>query len=333
MQVLRTAPFGDDFSAFLQEQFPLGNLSLETFVKVALYDREWGYYRAGRPRIGTSGDRDFYTAASLGKVFYQLIGDAAVQLAGRPASELHFVELGVEPGQAAAEVFLGSTFQSVTSLGLGDEQESRAIPSPAVVFSNELFDAQPFRRLQCIDGRWHEHRLAWLDGRWHELVAAMDPVDICYPLQLPASHPHGYLLDLPTGSLELLKEILAQQWQGLFLTLDYGLEWRDLIGTRPQGTARTYRHHTMGTDILEEPGQRDITCHLDWTAMELELGTAGFSEIRRVTQETLFVRYAQNALSEIASSPDPLGDKRKLIELINPGHFGHKFQALWGKRY
>src|SRR5690606_17605683 len=100
---------------------------------------------------------DFFTATATGDVFAELVVEAATQLLGsRDRSEFHFVEIGAEPSGGILPD--DHPFRSERLFRRG---ESLNIPDPAIVFSNELFDAQPFHRLVYQQGTWREIGVDW----------------------------------------------------------------------------------------------------------------------------------------------------------------------------
>ncbi|EIQ00445.1 hypothetical protein OpiT1DRAFT_04988 [Opitutaceae bacterium TAV1] len=130
-------------------------LTFADFMDLALYDRECGYYRASRPRVGRGAGTDFYTATSSGPVFGELVCAAAGSLLGRRglrASDFTFVEIGAEPDggvlRGVAHPFAGERMLRVG--------EPLRIEGRSVVFSNELFDAQPVRRFVRRGDEWRE---------------------------------------------------------------------------------------------------------------------------------------------------------------------------------
>src|ERR1700678_1765517 len=116
-------------------------VSFAEFMEVALYDPVAGYYRRAGPRIGYGAGTDFLTATSS-PLFGRLVVEACAQLLG-PASPagFEFVEIGAEPGAGVLRG-IAHPFGSARQVGAGDPIR---IDRPSVVFSNELFDAQPFR--------------------------------------------------------------------------------------------------------------------------------------------------------------------------------------------
>jgi SAM-dependent MidA family methyltransferase len=86
----------------------------------------------------------------------------------------------------------------------------------------------------------------------------------------------------------------------------------------------------MGSDLLADPGNIDITCHIVWDVMEEILTKAGFKSVSLLRQEAFFMRHGQTVIREILQS-GPAGfspEKQTLMELVHPANLGHKFQVL-----
>ncbi len=125
----------------------------DRFVASALYHPELGYYRRNRLRIGRERGSDFYTSTALGTLFGELVCAACATLL--PYEDLKtytFVEVGAEPaGGVLRDV--AHPFGTVRTIGVN---EALHLGARCVVFSNELFDAQPFRRFVASSGTWLE---------------------------------------------------------------------------------------------------------------------------------------------------------------------------------
>ena len=55
--------------------------------------------------------------------------------------------------------------------------------------------------------------------------------------------------------------------KGYVLTIDYGFTRAESVRF-PAGTLMGYRRHTAREDVLADPGERDITAHVNFTALE-----------------------------------------------------------------
>lgn len=303
-------------------------IPIETFVEAALYAPEYGYYRRQKKRVGFAPGRDFYTAESLGPVFTKLVLAAVTQLLPQSPDTYSFVELGAETrgGMLAGQAH---PFACARAVSFGQEF---ALSGPCVVFSNELFDAQPFRRFEAKGGHWTEHAVRIGSGEL-ELTCIDEPADL--PADLPEPTDEDYIFDYPSGANRLLDRIVKAPWYGLFLAFDYGLDRATLARFRPAGTARTYHQHTMGADLLAQPGERDITHHICWDALSDGLAGARFNGVELVSQEAFFMRRAVSAMESIVALGTHRGvhrDLQSLKELLHPEQMGRKFQVLHGFR-
>lgn len=308
-------------------------ISYRNYIERALYTEGLGYYTQPAARVGRSARRDFYTAESLGRVFAHLVTTAAEDLLGGEAGAHRFVEIAAEPGSSLLSHLDAHPFAGAQVIRQG---ETIRIEGPSVVFANEWLDALPFHRLIFRDGAWRERgvgldgegRLAevLLDGLTPEVAAAAE--------RLPAQIEDGYELDLPLEAERALGDLLAQDWTGLILLFDYGRTWTSLLQDHPSGTARTYKKHKQGNDLLETPGACDITCDVCWTPLKARMEASGLSSVTLESQESFLVRRARRAAEAIVSggagsfSPE----RQTLMELIHPANMGQRFQVLWARR-
>ena len=141
-------------------------------------------------------------------------------------------------------------------------------------------------------------------------------------------------MDWPLEAEQALSELLAQDWSGLLLFLDYGKTWKALLEDCPSGTARCYRQHIQSNDLLETAGEKDITCDVCWDPLVEQLQTARCTDVTLESQESFFVRRAQKAAQDIVqgAATGLNTDRQTLMELIHPAHMGQRFQALWAIR-
>jgi SAM-dependent MidA family methyltransferase len=315
-------------AAFRARAGDSGALSFAEFMDLALYDPAVGYYRRDRPRVGYGPNTDFFTAATSGPIFGELIAAAAVTLLGeRTAGEHTFIEIGAETeGGVLAGVV--HPFASVRTVRVGETIE---LEGKCVVFSNELFDAQPFRRFVFRMGKWRELGVTLQGPRFVETEL---PVGTDALPQLPVPTPEQYLIDAPFAAAALAAEIAQQPWTGLFIACDYGKSWQEIAEVTPGGTARAYFRHTQSNDLLARPGEQDLTCHVCWDWLAEELARGGVATPVLESQEAFFVRHAGAAIEAISRQEAARFSQRKLalMQLLHPAHLGQKFQVLYAVR-
>ncbi len=301
-------------------------MGFDEFMDVALYDPAQGYYRRPGGRIGYGPGTDFLTASASAPLFGRLVVAACGRLLGpQSPAAFEFVELGAEGGMG----ILGDSPHPFRSSRLVGSGEPPAISGPSIVFSNELFDAQPFRRFRFREGSWRELGV-WVAGE----APAEAEIDTALPEGLPEKAPEGYVIDAPLAAARLAREIAAEPWHGLFLAFDYGKPWEEIAHGTPAGTARAYRSHRQTNDLLAFPGDQDLTCHVCWDWIAGALSTGGFASPRVESQEAFFARHASDFIEAFTASEASRisRDKLSLLQLLHPAHMGQRFQALWALR-
>jgi SAM-dependent MidA family methyltransferase len=343
--------FASFLAVFRAHADAMGAMPFDRFMELALYDPAVGYYRREQSRVGYEVGTDFFTASTSGPVFGELVAAASVSLvqahSGAPG-DFVFVEIGAEP---AGGVLAGVShpFGAARTVRLGEPLE---LSGRCVVFSNELFDAQPCRRFVRRAGEWRELGVAERDGRlveielphisaqthrrdaratWHGRPAHVAKDSSDQPdTWLPAQAPEGYHFDAPRAAAELAAQIAAPPWQGLFLAFDYGKSWAALAEETPGGTARAYHRHTQSNDLLARPGEQDLTCHVCWDWLREALTPGGFVAPQLESQEAFFVRHAAEYLAAVTAAEGARFSPKKLslLQLLHPAHLGQKFQAL-----
>jgi SAM-dependent MidA family methyltransferase len=309
----------------------MGTISFADFMREALYHPEFGYYkRIGARRVGATSGSDFFTAEAIGPVFAALVVEASVNLVGDDvAKSTTFVEIGAEP--EGDNVYSHACPPFAKALAAGSESE---IPTdaPVFVFSNELFDAQPFHRVIMRNGAWRECGVKIACGRAEEVLLneMSAPVKVMSD-RFPKGLEEGSRLDLPIGAEGLMDHIAAHGNVIAIVAFDYGLDWDDIFCRRPAGTARSYRGQKMCEDILADPGLQDITCHIAWDGLENILKKRGFADTSTERQEAFFIRHSMPCVEKILKKNDPV-ECGKLRELLHPMRMGEIFQVLSAKR-
>lgn len=296
-------------------------------MNLALYHPELGYYRSQRIRVGYGVGSDFYTATSSGKIFGEMVVAASVRLLGGTAAarEHAFVEIGAEPSGGIL-TGVDHPFAASRTVRVGEPLE---ITGSCVVFSNELFDAQPIRRFVRRGESWKELGVALRDDRLNEVELGV----ILAPW-LPTSAPEGYVFDAPKAAGDLAANLARQPWSGLFLAFDYGKSFNELATATPTGTVRAYHQHQQSNDLLANAGQQDLTGHVCWDWLIEALSKSGFAKPAVESQEAFFIHHAGDFLSEVMAAEANRVSQRKLalMQLLHPSHLGQKFQVLHATR-
>jgi len=219
-----------------------------------------------------------------------------------------------------------------------------AIPAAGVcgvILANELLDAFPVLRLgwNASQRHWFEWRVDAERERFVWVKSEADPaLDTLLSeglgRQLPGELldvlPDGFTLDLNPSAAKWWLEAAATLRAGKLMTLDYGLEWHELLAPqRREGTLRSYRQHQLTADPLAVPGTQDLTTHINFSAL-IEAGeSAGLITETFTSQSRFLSNIAQRML---VASPRPEewvpARARQFHSLTNPDRLGAPFRVL-----
>ncbi|MGH9659789.1 MAG: SAM-dependent methyltransferase, partial [Bryobacteraceae bacterium] len=227
----------------------------------ALYHPEHGYYR--RDRFGREGD--YFTASQLQPVFGLLIAARVRMLRSEMGGDFRVVELGPGRGEMAG--------------ALAEFGYSTALHGPfrGVVFSNEFFDALPVHRVLWEDAQPRLARVGWSGERFNWVTG--EPAGGEIAAYVEKYFPGAGLwrsAEVNLDALRWMERIASLLDEGFVFAIDYG--YRAAEARRfPDGTLMSYRRHTALEDVLVDPGERDITAHVNFSALE---DAAGFTTVR-----------------------------------------------------
>ncbi len=264
-----------ELAALIREEIARGGpILFRRYMELALYHPEYGYYRRARDPFGKGGD--FFTAEQLQPVFGILIATRIRALLAElgDSKELAVVELGAGRGKMA-EAFAGLKYIPV-------ELDRGALPDgfDGCVFSNEFFDALPVEVAVCRSGVFRELRVGWSGERfaWTE-GGRVDAETEEYIARYTALREEGDIVEVNREALRWIERIVRHLQRGFVVTIDYGYTARESIRF-PQGTLMSYRRHQAIDDVLADPGERDITAHVPFTALEEHGKRAGLETVR-----------------------------------------------------
>ena len=263
-----------------------GDLSFRDFVELALYHPEFGYYTSGAQRVGRGGD--YITAATLSPAFSFAIARLFREFMSRAEAEVFtFVDIGAGDGSLVRS--LAAQIDDARARFVGfDRSLSRVEPKEGdrvtfltalheiprdgahFIFSSELYDAFPFARLVQRGEHLHELWVAERDGAldWveHEASPGFDDYFAAAGVELA----EGQFADVSLEWEAFHADVVRFVTQGLIVTLDYGLRDQKLFHQRARrfGTAAAYSGHRVNRDLLADPGEQDLTAHVNFADLE-----------------------------------------------------------------
>jgi SAM-dependent MidA family methyltransferase len=298
-----------------------GPIPFHRFTEVALYHPEHGYYRRARDPFGKEGD--FFTAEQVQPVYGILVASRIRQLyreMGEPA-DFTVVELGAGRREMA-EAFSEWRYVPI-------DIDSGALPGgfSGVVFSNEFFDALPVDVATYRDGAFRSQCVAFQDGRfdWTE-CGNVTPEAAEYLRRWFPEPEESRWYEVNLAALRWMERITAALRAGYMLTIDYGFTRAEAIRF-PAGTLMGYRRHTARENVLEDPGDRDITAHVNFTALEAHGAACGLRTSRFETLAQMILSVGESDQFAAALGPEPNLPRRMQLKTLLFG-MGETFRVL-----
>jgi len=281
-----------------------GPITVTDFMALALGHPEYGYYMKGDP-FGATGD--FITAPEISQVFGELLGLWSAitwKQIGAPAKiiliecgpgrgtlmsdllraakmvpsfldaiEIHLVETSAVMREGQRATLTGHTPQWHDSL--------ETIPAgPTILIANEFLDALPIRQLVRTENGWAERRVGLSNNRL-VFETGDDVSDTVLPVPPPEARAlPGSIFETCPAALNFADTLNRRlsDTEGAALFIDYG-HGKSAIGD----TLQAVRSQKFA-DILADPGDADLTAHVDFDAFGSRLRAGGSRTLGPVTQ-------------------------------------------------
>jgi NADH dehydrogenase [ubiquinone] 1 alpha subcomplex assembly factor 7 len=316
-----------------------GPMPIDRYMGLCLGHPVHGYYMKRDP-FGEQGD--FMTAPEISQIFGELIGvwcAATWNAMGKPA-QFNLVELGPGRGTLMADILkaakimpgfrdaarihlveMSPILRKIQKEKLGTDvtwHDSIAnIPDgPMLLVANEFFDAIPIRQFEKRHDKWLE-RCIGAEGMGL-MPAALDN----------AQGANGDVIEFAPQRLEIAKEIarrLAKQ-KGCALIVDYGH-----LQTAPGDTLQAVRAHEY-VPVTDQPGESDITSHVDFEALAKALSQGGAAVHLAITQRAFLLAMGIERRSAILSSKADANTKealaRAVARLAGETEMGNLFKVM-----
>ncbi len=328
-----------------------GPLSFARFMELALYHPALGYYASGQAQVGRAGD--FYTNVSVGPVFGRVLAGQFREMwqnLGQPP-DFVIVEQGAHDGQFAADVLSTLDFPAgywivEPSDALCAKQKERLAAHGSLVrwfsgleslpvftgvhFSNELVDALPFHLVRSTGQDWEE---LFVDYRDDAFVFTPAEPSLQIKADCDALPPRAtdYVTELRPAAADWVRAVAGKLQRGYLLAVDYGFSREQLLAEhRTEGTYSCYRGHRRDARPLEDVGEKDITAHVDFTALCEAATSVGLQREGWTDQHHFMVGAAEDLMRTIGAPTDAAAQKtlRGLQTLLHPASMGTQFSYL-----
>jgi SAM-dependent MidA family methyltransferase len=340
-----------------------GPISFARFMERALTEPGLGYYVGTQPRAGRDGD--FMTAPEmhslLGSALARLIREAWERL-DRP-QPFRYTEYGAGSGAlllAVIDQLIRDESPLLEALQIQPieinphrrEELQRALatralvkpltivapdaqPVAGVVVANEYLDALPFHIYvgraatthgvaeRCV-GVNEDGALVWVEVPLGESEA------MCVRARFGAPLAEGQRAEACFAADLWPHELAKRISDGLVVVIDYGREGADLrdAASRAAGTALAYQGHRATDDLLGDPGGRDLTAHVDLTALRAAATAAGLTAVASTSQAALLAGAGlDDEIERIRRGPEAtlegaIALRSALARLMNPRGMG-----------
>ncbi len=339
-----------------------GPISFAEFMELSLYHPELGYYARAVQRTGRAGD--FFTSVDVGALFGELLARQFSQmlrlLQARSADgPLDLVEAGSGNGRLAKDVLdalerTDPELYLVVRLSLVERSpaaraaQSHTLGAHAsrlhysgavfpehvrgIVFSNELLDALPTHAMVMTDEGLREVFVDHCDGRFVEHHGAPSSQRLVeYLSRAGADMRVGWRAEVNLAAEDWVKAAAHSLDAGFLVIIDYGHDEAELYGSsHSSGTVTTFKSHTTFADNLQDPGECDITAHVDLTAATRAAEAGGLETLGRLDQTYFALGLAQQELNDTTdvASPEVAQRRRALKTLMLPGGLGSTHKVL-----
>ncbi len=318
-----------------------GWLPFDRFMASVLYAPGLGYYASGNRQFGAmpQSGSDFVTAPELSPLFGRALAAQVAQ--GLQAAGQHSVmEFGAGSG-ALAEVLLDSLGDAVHDYSIVDVsgslrqcQQARlarfggrvrwlsALPEAfsGVVLGNEVLDAMPVQLLHFDGSTWFERGVVQHHGTlaWGDL-----PTDLRPPLD--AAFVPGTTTEIHPQAEAFISTVAGMLQQGLALFIDYGFpEAEYYLPQRHGGTLMCHRGHRADADPLADVGAKDISAHVNFTAIALAAQAAGLDVLGYTSQARFLLNCGLPAMLDAATLAQRVAAQR----LVTEHEMGELFKVI-----
>ncbi|MCW5323542.1 class I SAM-dependent methyltransferase [Verminephrobacter aporrectodeae subsp. tuberculatae] len=323
-----------------------GWIGFDRFMALALYSPGLGYYANDSAKFGAlpASGSDFVTAPELTPLFGQTL---AVQLAqALEATQTHELwEFGAGSGALALHLLdaLGERVRRYTivdlSASLRVRQQTRlaahahklrwmdALPEKfsGVVLGNELLDAMPVQLLARHGGQrggiWHERGV--VSGDDGALAWSDRPTGLRPPVEIEG--PQDYLTEIHAQAEAFIRTLADRLARGAVFLLDYGFGASEYYHPqRHMGTLMCHRGHRADGDPLTQVGHKDISAHVNFSALALAAQQAGLHVLGYTTQAHFLINCGLPEKMQHAS----IAERARAAPLIMEHEMGELFKVL-----
>ena len=328
------------------------NLSLDKFINLSLYNKNFGYYMKKDP-FGSRGD--FITAPNISRLFSEMIAIWVVsfwQSLGSP-KKFNLIELGAGNGEMM-KVLIESfqnfpIFFSSCNLIIHEKsptlikiQKKKLVNAkirwvsnlnnvkkiPNIFIANEFFDSLPIKQFEKKANLWFE-KFVTLKKKDKAFFSKkkIDIKEIEKKIKLKISHNQNFI-EYSVLGLDYLKNISKkiEENTGGLLLIDYGYNEKKM-----KNTLQAVSNHKFA-NILENIGNVDITHNINFNLFKNFVKRFKKLKINFTTQNKFLLKMGIRERAEIISKNQKFLVKAdvfyRLNRLIDKKQMGNLFKVM-----
>ncbi len=320
-----------------------GPLGFDRYMELCLYHPELGYYSRGPERSGRRGD--YVTSPELDPGFGRLWAGAFESVwtsAGRPKS---FTVVEIGPGEAGFAASVAAAVKGEFAAALdyvlveplpllqarqrerleGDRFrwspgiETLEPVGAGVVFANEILDNLPVALVEGTQEGPLEVSISW-EGEPVEVMAPPRPHVLTLVERFGIGPAIGSRAEVPVAAGSLVTSAARAIEKGAVVFIDYGDSTLQLL-ERPGGTLLCYSERGADADVLDSPGEKDITAHANWDVVSRVLSDSGMTSsglrLQRDVLRDLGAASLFDELKEAERTASAAGEGRVALRAIS----------------
>lgn len=344
------------FLKSLISKSPTKLITYAEFMGASLYHPEFGYYMKDKQKIGRQGD--FITTSNIFDIYGRMIAKWFSDVCKTTQLAPVFCEIGAGNGRFA-QSFLQEWHETIQTplkyiivesspfhrklqreLLMADfsviqvHSLSDVEAFEGMVFSNELFDALPVHVIEKVNGQLYEIMIGIQLDELYEKKVPLTNADILFFLEESRIElKEKQRLEIPLAMEKMLREISQSLKKGIIVTADYGYtneEWMD--PRRIKGSLRGYYQHQMFEDILQNPGEMDITTHIHFDYLIQKGEQLELEPITKLRQDEFLLKAGILKELENHYDPNPFSEvskrNRAIRSLVMPSGMSSFFHVV-----
>jgi SAM-dependent MidA family methyltransferase len=325
-------------------------------MDAALYHPDFGYYARVVQRSGRAGD--FFTSVDVGPLFGELLAKQIVEMAEILAAPFDLVEAGAGNGRLTADILRAlkrhapETYDATHAHLVEASEAARAthestlaesadrlvssstmVPESfeGVLIANELLDAMPVHQVVMRENGLREVYVESHAGRLRLCEGPLSTPRLSeYFAAIGANLEPGWRADVSLAAIDWVRDASRRLTRGFIILIDYGHDAAELYSvTHSAGTLTTFAKHrssgpeSASTPWLHDPGQQDLTAHVDFTSVRRAAESEGCTMLGLLDQMYFLLALVPDRLETL-----DVKERLALKMLVMPGGLGTTMKVM-----